>query len=180
LRRIVIYAIAVVLVAGGIFVEKIISAKNTSGGSIADSVGSAVGSLIKGDVTGEVGKAYLTQWFNFSVLSIARVKEYAGYKPEDGSVLFDVEIAELCTFNEPTEMGTSDFFVDADSFLEYVYPMPPKDKTMMPENFTLQPKEKAQYHMVFEVPEDAEGLSLVYVELDEKGNEGSTFKIKIN
>jgi hypothetical protein len=178
--RIAIYVIAVVLIAGGIFVDKIISARNTSGSSITDSVGSVVGSLIKGDVTGEVGKAYLTRWFNFSVLSIERAEEYAGYKPEEGNVLLDVEIAELCTFDEPINMGTSDFFVDADSFLEYVYPIPPEDETMMPKNFMLQPKEKVQYHMVFEVPEDAEDLGLVYIELDEKGNEGSTFKIKIN
>ncbi|MDR2779854.1 MAG: hypothetical protein LBB28_01880 [Synergistaceae bacterium] len=177
--RIVVSVIVVIVFAGYLLVDKVRSASDTSGGSVSDSIGSVVGSLVEGDVTGEVGKAYLTRWFNFSVLSITRVGEYAGYSPEEGNILLDVEIAELCTFNEPIEMGTSDFFVDADSFLEYVYPMESKDSTMMPQNFTLQPREKVQYHMIFEIPEDAEDLELVYVEIDEKGNEGSTFMIKI-
>jgi uncharacterized membrane protein YeaQ/YmgE (transglycosylase-associated protein family) len=174
----VILAIAVIVMIAG-FVGKVMLARNTSGGTIADSVGSVVGSAMKGDVAGEVGKAYLTQWFNFSVLSIGRVEEYAGYEPEEGNVLIDVVIAELCTFDEPIDMGTSDFYVDADSFLEYVYPIDPLDGTMMPENFKLAPKEKKEYHMVYEVPEGAEGLKLVYTEIDASGGEGATFTIDI-
>jgi hypothetical protein len=178
--KIALYVIAAVLVVGGFLVNKIVSVRNTTGGSISDSIGSAVGSLIKGDVTGEVGKAYLTQWFNFSVLSINRVKEYSGYEPDNGNILLDVEIAELCTFDEPIEMATTDFFVDSDSFLDYVYPIAPLDDTMMPEQFTLKPKEKVTYHMVYEVPEDADDLKLVYIEIDTENNQGSTFTIKIN
>jgi hypothetical protein len=178
--KIALYITAVILAAGGFLADKIVSVRNTTGGSISDSIGSAVSSLIKGDVTGEIGKAYLTQWFNFSVLSIDRVKEYSGYKPEEGNILIDVEIAELCTFGKPIEMGTNDFFMDSDSFLEYVYPIAPVDDTMMPENFTLRPKEKATYHMVYEVPEGADDLRLVYIEVDTENNKGSTFTIKIN
>jgi hypothetical protein len=180
--KIAVYVMAVVLIAGSFLVNKIVSVKNTTGGSISDSIVSTVRSLIniKGDVTGEVGKAYLTQWFNFSVLSVERVKEYSGYVSEDGNILIDVEIAELCTFDESIDMGISDFFMDSDSFLEYVYPITPLDDTMMPEHFMLQPKEKATYHMVYEVPEDTDDLRLVYIELDEKNNEGATFTIKIS
>jgi hypothetical protein len=170
---------AVVIITIVSFVGKVMMARNTNGGTVSDGVKGAVQSILKGNVTGEVGKAYLTQWFNFSVLSIDRKKEYAGYAPEGGNILLDVVVAELCTFDEPIEMGYGDFYVDADSFIDYVYPLEPIDDTMMPEEFKLSPKEKKEYHMVYEVPEDAEGLKLVYIEVDEDQKEGAVFTINI-
>jgi hypothetical protein len=147
--------------------------------SVLDTINSAVDKLLTGSVTGEVGKTYSTQWFRFSVSSIEKVKKYADYSPQEGNILVDVLIAEQCTFDRPIEMGSYDFFVDAESFEEYVYPLDPLDDTMMPKSFELAPNEKAEYHAVFEVPEDVTGLKLVYIEIDEKENEGATFTVEI-
>ncbi|MDR1651054.1 MAG: DUF4352 domain-containing protein [Synergistaceae bacterium] len=143
------------------------------------SIGRSITNMLKGSVTGEVGKEYSTKWFSFTVHSVKKVGEYAGYSPEEGNVLLDVDIEERCTFDEDIDMGTFDFFVDADSFLDYVYPLDPRDGTMMPEEFTLEPKESRRYHMVYEVPEDTRGLRLIYREVDETDKEHATFTINI-
>jgi hypothetical protein len=176
--RIAILGVAAVILIVS-FAGKTMMARDTNGGSITESIGSAVASMLKGDVTGEVGKTYSTQWFNFSVLSIDKVTEYAGYKPEESNILVDVKIAELCTFNEDTDMSYNDFYLDSDSFEEYVFPIEPLDDTMMPEEFTLKPKEKVEYHIVYEFPEETKGLKLMYTEIDEAENEGATFTINI-
>jgi hypothetical protein len=150
-----------------------------NGSSLRSSLSSTVQNFLSGNVTGEVGKAYSTQWFNFAIRSIERVDEYAGYVPAEGNILLDAVVEELCTFNEPIPMGTFDFFVDADTFLDYVYPLSPLDETMMPENFDLAPKENAIYHMIYEIPANTVDLRLMYIEIDEEENEGTTFTINI-
>lgn len=147
----------------------------------AGSVGEAIGQMLSGDVTGEVGKVYRTEWFSFTVESVEVVSSYAGYTPAEGYVLYDTVVTETCTFDQPIPMGTFDFFMDHDSFMDYAYPLDPLNDSMMPLEFELDKGEFATYHMVFEVPEDVEsGLRLMYVEVDENDTEHATFTIKVN
>jgi hypothetical protein len=133
----------------------------------------------RGTVICEVGREYKTRWFNFTVDSIRRVEKYAGYEPDEDFVLIDVLISEKCTFPGTTVMSTSDFYVDAEEFDEYMWPIEPIDDTMMPEEFEMKRNDSAQYHMVYEVPEDTSGLRLVYEETDEKGKVYRTFAFDV-
>jgi len=148
--------------------------------SVSNAVSEAVAQAVTGDVTGEIGTTYSTQWFEFNVESIEFVSEYAGYTPEEGNTLIDVVVTEEGTFDEPVPMGTYDFIIDQESFEEYVYPLDALDDTMMPDEFELAKGETVTYHMVFEVPENTEGLFLFYTEIDESDTEGATFTININ
>jgi hypothetical protein len=146
---------------------------------VALSAAESVVQMLSGEVTGEVGKSYGTQWFKFTIISIDEVSEYAGYAPEDGNTLYDVLITETGTFEEASPMGTFDFYMDAPSFAEYIFPIDPISDEMMPLEFYLGPKETVEYHMVYEIPEDTVGLRIMYTEFDVEDNEGVTFDIPI-
>ena len=147
---------------------------------IVDEIKHTVAQAIKGNIKGEVGKVYGTQWFEFTIESIEEVGSYAGYEPDDGGILVDVVITEKGTFDEPSPMGTFDFYMDSDTFLEYIWPLDPFDGSMMPEEFDLAKDEVVTYHMVFEVPEGLSDLVLMYTEWDEEESEGATFTINVN
>jgi hypothetical protein len=136
--------------------------------------------MLSGDVVGEVGKTYATLWFMFTVHSIKEVSEYDGYTPEDGYVLYDVVITETGTFDDASPMGTFDFYMDAPSFDEYIFPLDPFGDEMMPLKFELNPDETVEYHMVYEIPADVSDLNLMYTEIDVEDNEGVTFSIPID
>lgn len=147
--------------------------------AVAGAVSNAVGQILSGNVVGQVGKAYSTQWFTFTVKSIEKVDSYAGYTPAAGNELYDVLITETGTFEEASPMGTFDFYMDEDSFEDYIFPMDPLDDTMMPTDFMLDTDETVEYHMVYEVPTGLTGLRLMYTEFDDQDNEGVTFTINI-
>lgn len=147
---------------------------------VTTAAGDAIGQLLSGDVTGEVGKVYRTEWFNFTIESVKPVAEYAGHKPADGYVFYDVKVVETNTFDRAIPMGTFDFFMDQEDFEDYVYPIDPLDDTMMPLEFELAKGEFAEYHMVFEIPAGTEGLILQYIEWDEEDTKGATFTIHVN
>jgi hypothetical protein len=140
-----------------------------------------LGRLIEGDVTGEIGEDYRTRWFSFNIESIEEVTEYAGYEPPEGSVLMDVVVTETCVFEESIPMGTFDFYMDAEDFPEYVYPIEePLDDAMMPSEFELIPDETVTYHMLYEIPARHEKLVLKYTELDADDVEYATFTINLD
>lgn len=155
------------------------SNSNASGGNILSNIGDAIGDLISGDTKGTVGKAYHTQWFAFRVDSIEHVAEYAGYTAAEGNELVDVVVTIQNIFGDPIPMGTFDFYLDSDTFLEYEWPMNPLDETMMPEEYELADDEERTYHMVYEVPTDLSDLTLYYTEIDENNNVGATFSIPV-
>ncbi|MDR2131799.1 MAG: hypothetical protein LBP30_00445 [Clostridiales Family XIII bacterium] len=146
---------------------------------VARNAAESVVELLSGEVTGEIGQTYSTKWFEFTVQSIDEVSEYEGYSPAEGSVLYDVLITEKGTFEEPSPMGTFDFYMDAPSFPDYVYPIDPLNEDMMPLEFDLAKDQTVEYHMVYEIPADVSGLNLMYTEVDEDDNEGVTFNIPI-
>jgi hypothetical protein len=135
--------------------------------------------LLSGDVTGETGKTYSTQWFKFTVHSIDEVSAYAGYTPPDGYTLYDVQITETGAFHEASPMGTFDFYMDAPTFVDYVFPIDPLSDEMMPLEFDLEPNQTVDYHMVYEVPVNVVDLQLMYTEVDAEENVGVTFNIPV-
>ncbi|MDR1205788.1 MAG: hypothetical protein LBL26_09975 [Peptococcaceae bacterium] len=167
---------------GCVFLTVLVFALSGCGGSVrqaALNTAKSVVEMLSGDVTGEVGKTYATQWFEFTVQSIGEVSEYAGYTPEDGYTLYDVLITETGTFDEASPMGTFDFYMDASSFEDYIYPLDPMSDDMMPMEFDLEPNQTVEYHMVYEIPSNASGVNLMYTEVDAEENEGVTFNIPI-
>ena len=159
----------------------IVLALTSCGTKAADEIKHTIAQMIQGNISGEIGKTYATQWFEFTVESIKSVDSYAGYTPNEGYALVDVLITEKGTFDDdrPTPMGTFDFYMDSDTFSDYLFPLDPIDSTMMPEEFDLEYGEVVTYHMVYEVPEDVSDLKLMYTEIDEADEEGATFSINV-
>ena len=168
-------AFALVLVLSSC--SKAAESLNDAVSSGIDSASSAIDNLLSGNVTGEIGKSYSTQWFSFTVKSIKSVPEYAGYTPAEGMQLIDVVVTEKNIFNQTIPMGTSDFYLDENSWPDYIYPMDPLDDTMMPIEFDLAVGETAEYHMVYEVPAEFSAMMLLYTEIDVTETEGATFTI---
>ena len=146
---------------------------------MVNEVASSVAELVSGDVTGKIGTAYQTKWFEFTIHSIEKVDSYAGYEAAEGYQLYSVSITEKNIFESTIPMGTSDFYMDDPGFLEYIWPIDPLDDTMMPEEFNLEPGDSAKYTMIFEIPEDAPKLVLMYTEIDENDDVHATFTIKV-
>ena len=136
---------------------------------------------IQGDVSGDIGKEYQTKWFTFSILEISHANTYAGLTPASGNEFIVIKLTEKNTTSISQVFGTFDWFVDAPSFSDYVYPLDPSpsDSTMMPLRFDLKPNESATYICVFEVPRNTQGLQLVYIELDDQDKVYGTFTIDI-
>jgi len=146
---------------------------------VTDTVKDVAAQILDGQVTGEVGKTYRTQWFDFTVISIDKVDSYAGHSAPEGYQLYDVLITETGTFSTPSPMGTFDFYMDDPSFPDYIFPIDALDDNMMPDEFPLAKNETVEYHMIYEIPTNVTNLVLMYTEIDETDAEGTTFSIPI-
>ena len=135
--------------------------------------------LVEGNIKGEVGKVYSAKWFDFTIESIEKISSIEGYSPEDGNILIKAVVTEKGTFEEPGPMGTFDFYLDSETFEEYVWAMPPLNDSMMPEEFDLDTNEIVKYTLVFEVPDGLDDLQLMYTEVDERDSVYATFVIDV-
>ena len=135
---------------------------------------------LSGDVNGEIGESYSTKWFAFTINSAKEAHNYAGYAPPAGNRLIVVDITETGVFEQPSTMGTFDFYLDADNFINYYWPLDPFDDSMMPMQFLLEKGETVEYNMVYEIPEEAPNLKIIYTEIDIEDNEGVSFIIDLN
>ena len=135
--------------------------------------------VLTGSVSGEIGKSYSTKWFDFTVKSVKDANNYAGYEADSGNRLIVVLISETGAWDDPIPMGTYDFYLDADSFYDYNWPLDPYDDSMMPMDFYLTNGETVEYYMIYEIPSDAPNLKLLYTEIDEEENLGTTFSIDL-
>jgi len=139
----------------------------------------AISEFIDKDVAVETGETYKTEWFEFTIHSIDKVKSYAGYEAKDGNRLYKVLVTEKNIADKAIPMGSFDFYMDAPAFEEYIWALAPLDDTMMPESFELEPGEVVQYVMIFEVPVKTDKLALVYTESYDGGGDGATFSIPV-
>lgn len=144
-----------------------------------DNAASGVASFIKGDVTGEVGKNYSTEWFEFSINTLETATEYKGVEVEEGYQFVIANITEknIWDGNEAIPMGAYDFYMTADGATEEIWMEYSWDDAMMPDEFELQPDETATYDAVFYIPVDTAEAKFVYIEIDENEKVGATFTI---
>lgn len=159
------------------------SASNSVGGSFGGSSGGALEDPANGDIVGNIGTTYSTQWFDFAVKSYAIVDSYAGYTADRDNVLVDLVLYEKCTFDYSITVGTFDFWLDVTSAAnEYnaVDAVVALDETMMPDEMELSPGESIEYHLVFEVPADSAEVSFIYLEIDEDDDAGLCFIIPLD
>ena len=139
----------------------------------------SIANFLDKDVTGKAGETYKTKWFEFAIDSIEKADAYKTCQAKKGHQLYVVLVTVKSIGEEPVPMGIFDFYMDAPDFTEYIWPIPPVDDTMMPEEYDLESGETVQYTMIFEVPTDTTGLALLYTENYEGGNDGATFSIDI-
>lgn len=140
----------------------------------------SVASRLSGDVTGEVGKDYQTEWFAFRVNSLETANVYMDAAAEEGYVFLIANVYEVNNWDgeKALPMGNFDFYVLEGEGTEEVWAESPWDEAMMPDQFYLEPEEEATYDVVFQVSEDVSSVSFVYVEIDEDEGTHATFTIK--
>jgi len=139
-----------------------------------------ISDFLSEDVTGETGETYQTKWFDFTIDSIDEIDSYAGHTAEEGNRLLKVQVAETSTWDETITLGTFDFYMDDPSFEEFIWPITPKDSTMMPEKFDLEPGATVQHVMIFDVPTNTTELALMYTEYYDNKDIGNTIMIYID
>jgi len=130
-------------------------------------------------VTSKIGETYKTKWFEFTIHSIDKVSSYAGHTAEEGHQFYKVLITEKNISDDSIPMGIFDFYMDAPTFNEYIWAIPPLDETMMPEAFDLESGETVQHIMIFDVPTGTTQMALTYTENFENGEDGATFTISV-
>ena len=120
----------------------------------------------------EPGQAQETVFFTFTVDDAEQVDEFAGYEPVAGNQLVRVDVTEQGTFHRELTMYAYDFqlhFGDG----EYANPlMGLEDDSLMPAEFPLQKGDEMQYSLLFEVPEDYDAFSLIYLDQFSGGSSG--------
>jgi len=149
------------------------------GGNPGQQIADTVTQLTGGDVTGKVGNEYATKWFNFTVNSMSTNTSFAGHTAADGNKLVIANITITNTFGTPQTFGTFDWFVMGDGSAE-IYPLPPLNNSMMPENFEIKADETVTCDVVVEFPEDLKNPFFMYTEVDEQGSVFASFKIPIS
>ena len=155
-----------------------------AGCKAASDTGSAdTSSTVKDSVNNDntvLNKKYSTQWFDFTIKTMTTATEYQGYESEPGYKFVVVEIRETNTFSSSLRMSASDYQLEAAGLMEEEkLPYAPFEgvSTMMPEEFELTQGQTVDYDLVYEIPEAIMDISLVYVEIDLKGNVGATFTL---
>ena len=165
----------------GCGVARALLEKGVSGnGSAQEGSRLAQGSRVEpegGFAGGRIGDAMVTAFFDFTLLSAEKRAEYEGYVPAEGYVLVDVAIGVYNTFGETVPMFASDFQIQwGDGEEEYGYPVQEiTGEQAVPEQYPLHPFETAEYHHVYEVPEDTGEYSVSFLELYEDESQGDVF-----
>ena len=170
MKRILILAMALLMLAG----------VSACGGDTVNNVVNSVTSRLAGDVTGETGVSYETEWFTFQVNSVETVTNYAGVDADEGCVFLIANVYEKNTWdgNDSIPMSCYDYYALEGENAEEIWPEEPWDNAMMPNEFYLAPEEEATYDVVFQVSSDVAEVSFVYVEVDADGGTHATFTIE--
>ncbi len=138
---------------------------------------------ISGNVTGRVGEEYSTRWFTFTFNSLETGSTYsrgsANYTASSGNTLVIASITITNTSGGEQPFGTFDWFVNARSLSEPIWPIDPLNNNMMPTDFYLQDGETATYDVVIEYPSNLASPYFTYTEVDEYGGTHATFQIPI-
>lgn len=125
---------------------------------------------------GKIGDTFRTAFFEFTAKSATVVDTYADYTPAEGYKLIDIVVEEKNIFEEALPMFNYDFQIQwgSEGFANGLLDL---DEKVMPEEFTLDLDAKAEYHLVYEVPNDVTEFQLVYLEVYEDDSEGDFFSV---
>lgn len=133
-----------------------------------------------GYAEGVVGTVFRTVFFDYRVDSVAFPSEYEGYIADDGMQLVDVKITIKNTFGEELPMYNCDFQIqwhdlgDGDEDYDFGIEMDDSD-TVMPFDYSLADEATCCYHIVYEVPAEAEEFSISFQEFFSDNTEGDVF-----
>lgn len=133
-----------------------------------------------GYAEGVVGTVFRTVFFDYRVDSVAFPFEYEGYIADDGMQLVDVKITIRNTFGEELPMYNCDFQIqwhdlgDGDEDYDFGIEMDDSD-TVMPFDYSLADEATCCYHIVYEVPAEAEEFSISFQEFFSDNTEGDVF-----
>lgn len=108
---------------------------------------------------GLIGDTFVTQWFDFTVDSVALASQYETYIPQAGYMLLIADITITNTYDDILPMYLDDFQVQwgSDAPDAYGYGIESLNAEMMPDYYELEIRDSITYTIVFEVPETNSG-----------------------
>ena len=116
-----------------------------------------------GEANGKVGDTIELYWYDLIVRSATEVDSYAGYEPAEGNKLIDVVIYFESVFSDVSPMSNAEYSIHwGRGASQGTSSLDALDDTMMPSYWEIEPDEKIEYHLVFEVPADKDGFSLEF------------------
>jgi len=112
-----------------------------------------------------LGDTVSTYWFDFAAENVERGDTYADYQAQEDTDLIICYLQLKNTFDEAIPMGWMDFaLVWTGGEESGIYPLTVISKEQLPEVYHLEIDERISGQLVFEVPETATGLYLVFQE----------------
>lgn len=129
---------------------------------------------------GTVGDTLKTNWYEFTINYAEVVDEYEGIPADPGFKIIEVEVQLKSIVDERTVMSCGEFelyYGGEEETNEDVYWWEPELEEMMPTRWYLGAKEAKTYVIIYEVPEDAENLT-IYHRIDTTQGEQS-YKITL-
>lgn len=124
--------------------------------------------------TGDIGRAFSTMFFDYTVVSAESPAEYDGYTPSEGNKLLVLRVKVKNDFGSTLPMYDTDFQLQwGEGDEDYAWAVDAFNDKMMPLEWELADKEEVTYDMLFEAPAAQNDFSLVYLEeyTDKDGNE---------
>ena len=145
----------------------------TTGASVAED-----GRETGGYVVGEVGEKLTTQFFSFSVDSVESTDRCGDAAAGEGTTLVVAEITVKNTFGETIPMFSSDFVLYYGAGDEdYCFPVEAAGDGLMELEYELAKDEEITAKVAYEVPEDADSFSLLYLEVYEDDFVGNAYYV---
>lgn len=132
---------------------------------------------------GGIGDVMENAFFNFRVDGAFLASSYGDYEPEDGYELVDVTVWIENTFRDAIPMYNMDFMLHWGEDSDYTYglsALADNHSEIMPDAFYLERGEDATYHLIYEVPKDAEDYFLLYWEEYDDGYVGGVYSVSFN
>ena len=149
--------------------------------------GSKIITAENGFAYGSSGDVMQTQWFTVQAGDASVLDSYEDVTPAEGNKLLVVPVTVTNTCDTDLSMYDVDFQVqwDDDSEEAFAAPVTVDDATryrdgMLQDSYVLAVKESRSGDLVFEVPADSSGYTMLYQEVFETSETGDIFVITLN
>ncbi len=123
---------------------------------------------------GDIGRAFSTMFFDYTVAAAESPAEYDGYTPAEGNRLVLLRVTVKNDFGSTLPMYDTDFQLQwGEGDNDYAWAVDAFNSEMMPLEWELADGKTVTYDMLFEAPAGQSDFSLVYLEeyTDKDGNE---------